>query len=277
MKKISGFIVLALFISLSVNTWAAEKMKEATVEYSADMVMEAAQVATTGKIFHALGGKDRMEMTAQGMTSVIITRMDKKIAWMLMPAQNMYMEMSLEESAKKTGGANVSDCDMDFSSQGDETVNGVKATKNKISASCPDNTKYDGTMWITKDNIVVKMDAVTEVDGKKTQVKMDLNNLNIGKQDASLFEVPEGYQKFSMGNITSMFKSAQQEAAKAQEQEAKEQAARDAEEKSSSSEVGMDGTPSASAVSSESGDEASGESDNKVKGTINKLKGIFGR
>lgn len=299
MKKIFNFIVFVVILSLTTSAFAAEKMKQSTVEYSADMVMTSGQISSTGKIYHALGGKDRMEMNAQGTTAITITRTDKKVAWVLMPAQNMYMEMSLEESAKKSGKTNVSDCDMDLSSLGDETVNGVRATKNKVSGSCPDNTKYDGTMWITKDGIMVKMESVATVDGQQANVNMDLKNLKIGPQEASLFEVPAGYQKFDMGGISSMFKNAQEQAAKAQEQamkeqerEEKERAAREAEEKASSTgrAYTAQGRSYTASGSSQTSSNAVDKVDNavdqvnkpidttdKVKGTINKLKGIFGK
>jgi len=295
MKKILNFIVFVTAVLVSLSAFAAEKMKEATVEYSADMVIDSGQGTFNSKTYHALGGKDRQEMNVQGTTSIIITRQDKKVAWTLMPAQKTFMEMSLEESAQKSGSANVNDCDMDMSSQGDETVNGVKATKNKVSMTCPDNVKYDGTIWVTKEGIMVKMDAVTVVEGNQAHVKIDLKNLKIGTQDPGLFEVPAGYQKFNMSDISSMFKNAQEQAAKAQEQAAKEQAAKKDEEKAASdSSTGRAYTAQGRAYtasgSSETANNPVDKVDNtvdqvnkpidtteKVKGTINKLKGLFGK
>jgi hypothetical protein len=288
MKKILNFIVFVTVVSLSLSAFAAEKMKEATVEYSADMVMDSGQGTFNSKTYHALGGKDRQEMNVQGTTSIIITRQDKKVAWTLMPAQKTYMEMSLEESAQKSGSANVNDCDMDMSSQGDETVNGVKANKSKVSMTCPDNVKYDGTMWVTKEGIMVKMDAVTVVEGNQAHVKIDLKNLKIGTQDPGLFEIPAGYQKFDMGSITLMFKNAQEQAAKAQEQAAKEKAAKEEaeEESASDSSTGRAYTASGSSDAANPVDKVDNTVDQvnkpidtteKVKGTINKLKGLFGK
>lgn len=317
MKKIVNLIIYAAIISLSFSAWAAEKMKQPTVEYSADMVIESGGVSSTGKVYHGLGGKDRWEMNAQGAKAITISRTDKKVAWILMPEQKMYMEMGIEESAKNTQGTNVNDCEMDFSSLGDENVNGVKATKNRVSGSCPpDDVDYEGTMWITKDNIVVKMASVTTVDGKRTNITMDLKNLDIGKQDASLFEIPAGYQKFSMGNFSSMFNAAQSQASQAQEQAAREQAARDQEtgDEPDTYYTGRDYTgrayTSAASSSSQISDEADAyytgraytaassstgsnpiqgvgdaadktnetlDTTDKVKNTVDRLKGLFGR
>ncbi len=247
MKKVLKFIIFAALISLSINAWAGEKMKEPTVEYSADMIMESTQGTIKSKVYHALGGKERQEMSVGGSTQIIISRLDKKVGWVLMPDQKSYMEMGLDESKQKSG-ADVNDCDMNISPLGEETVNGVKATKNKVSMSCPDNTNYDGHMWVTKDGIMVRMDAVAGQGSKQTNLKIDLLNLKIGKQDPGLFEIPAGYRKFGLGGFSSMFKAPQ----KSKKEEAGEQ-----EDQSA-------------------GEEAEGE-DEGVMGTVNKLKGLFGK
>jgi outer membrane lipoprotein-sorting protein len=276
MKKILSFIILALAMSIGINTWAAEKMKEPTVEYSADMIMASDQGSTNSKIFYALGGKMRWEMNAQGQNMIMITRQDKKVAWTLMPEQNMYMEMNLTQASKKTGN-NVNECDMDMSSQGSETVNGVSANKYKVAMSCPNEAKYDGTMWVTKEGIMVKMDAVAGQGSDKGHIKIDLMNLKIGSQDASLFEVPDGYQKFAMGDISSMVKSqmeaakAQAEAQKAQAEADKARAEADKEANKNNVDTQRDGTPSSKTKS-----DGTSKTD-KVLDTVGKIKGIFGR
>jgi len=276
MTKILKIITLTASMFLCVNAGAAEKMKQPTVEYSADMVMGNEQGSSTGKIYYALGGKSRTEFNTQGTTAITILRQDKKVAWVLMPAQKTYMEMGIDESKENTG-QDFNDCDVDYSSLGEDTVNGIKATKNKTSVTCPDNVKYDGTMWISKDNIAVKMDTVAVVDGNQVNMKYELKNLDIGKQDPSLFEIPEGYQKFSMSNMSGMFKAAQDQAAKSQaSREYKE-----AEEEEADEPVSSENTDAANPV--DSADKAADKTNEtidtgeKVKGTINRLKGIFGK
>ena len=289
MKKILYFIFFAAIFCLSVNAWASEKMKEATVEYSADRAMESQQVSINGKVYHALGGKERQEMTVQGTTQIMITRMDKKVIWSLMPAQKTYMEMSLEASTQQTGTTDVNNCDMNFNSLGDETVNGVKATNNKVSMSCPDNSNFNGNIWITKEGIMVKMDAVGGQGSTQERVKIDLKNLKIAKQDPSLFEIPAGYQKFNMGDISSMMKSAQDEAAKAQVEADKAQAEADKKARAEATDdtgraytaQGRDYTakPGALETVDEKTDDTNKALDetDKVKDTVNRLKGLFGR
>jgi hypothetical protein len=59
---------------------------------------------------------------------------------------------------------------------------------------------------MTKDNIMMKLDVIAVDKGKKDRMKMELDNLKIGKQDPALFEVPSGYSKMdmSMGGMGKM-------------------------------------------------------------------------
>ena len=70
----------------------------------------------------------------------------------------------------------------------------------------PNGAKMGGFWWMTKDNIMMKMDVISIEKGKKDRMKMELDNLKIGKQDASLFEVPSNYSKMdmSMGGMGKM-------------------------------------------------------------------------
>jgi len=273
MKKALNIIIIAVVLLLCVNTWAAEKMKLPTVEYSADMIMGSDQGSSSGRIFYALGGKSRTEFDTQGTTAITILRQDKKVAWVLMPEQNTYMEMGIDES-KENAGADFSDCEADFSSLGKETVNGIKATKNKTSVTCPDNVKYDGTMWISEDNIVVKMDTVVVAEGNRVNMKYELKNLKIGKQDASLFEIPAGYQKFSMGNFSSMFKGAQDRASQAGAQAVEEDDEYDDYESSEPQEE-VDPLNEVDSAADKANDTM--DTTDKVKDTINRFKGLFGK
>ena len=55
-----------------------------------------------------------------------------------------------------------------------------------------------GFMWMSKENIMVKMDAVSIEKGEKNRFKTELTNIKIGKQDPALFEIPPGFEKMDM-------------------------------------------------------------------------------
>jgi outer membrane lipoprotein-sorting protein len=195
--------VMAL-LALSVHSPALEKMKGAEEEYSADVVMEVENNLMNYKVYYAPGGKQRQDMSYQGNQQIMILRQDKKVSWMLMPEQKMYMETDLKQPTQDNMTRDMSDCEVDATASGRESINGVNATKSKISMSCPNNIGYEGYMWVTKEGIMVKMDATAKYDGKKSHFKTELKNLKIAKQEPSLFEIPAGYKKFSMPGLGGM-------------------------------------------------------------------------
>jgi hypothetical protein len=168
-----------------------------TVEYSADRVMQMEAGTIEGKVYSSKG-KERMETSMKGMTSVMILRTDKKEGYMLMPAQKMYMQMDFAK-AQAQSGAQTADSNVEITEVGTETIEGQSTTKYKMIMK---DGSAGGFLWITKDGIVMKMDGVVKNGNDKSRITMTLKNLKIGSQDAALFEVPAGYTKLpSMGNM----------------------------------------------------------------------------
>ena len=166
------------------------------VEYSADSVLETAEVSMKGHVNYTPTRERReMVMGSGGDKMIMITRHDKKVAWTLMPSEKMYMEASIAQAKSKE---DLSSYKIEQTVIGPETVNGVSTTKSKIIMTGPKGEKMGGFMWTTKENIVVKMDAIAIDKKQKHRYKTELTNLKIGKQDPKLFEVPAGYQKMSI-------------------------------------------------------------------------------
>lgn len=258
-------IVLCL-LHLAVSGNAAQ-MPVAKVEYSADSKIEANGMIMNGKVYHGRD-KDRMEMNVGGSSTVMIVRTDKQIAWMLMPEQKTFMEMSLEESQKKS--SDMTQCVVEQKAAGTETINGVKANKSAVSLSCPDNKGYRGGMWVTKDGIMVKMDVTSTDGGENVRVVNELSNLKLGQQPAKLFEVPPGYQPMNIGGlfggIGAAMKSAQDDAVRQQKASEEQEKAADLEREKERERQKAD------ALRSDSASKSTGED---VVDTINKVKGFL--
>jgi hypothetical protein len=173
-------------------------IEPARVEYSADYTMETAESVIKGKIYQT-PNKERRDMDAGGHQMVMILRRDKKLAWNLMPSERMYTEISLSDP--QVSKDDLSNFDVEATEIGPDTVNGVKTTKSKIimKEKKPNGTKMGGFWWVTRDNIVMKLDVIAVDKGEKMRMKMELDNLKIGKQDPALFEIPPGYNKMDMG------------------------------------------------------------------------------
>jgi len=158
-----------------------------------------------GKMYQS-GEKSRQEVSMGGMQQTIINRRDKKVVWMIMPAQKTYMEFNADDPkmGKKEDFQNFwKSHDAKLEKIGKEDVNGVETTHSKvtIASATPDGHAFSGEVWLTKDNIPMRMKTSPSSGG---EVVMELSNLKVGKQDPSLFEVPEGYNKMQMPDLSGM-------------------------------------------------------------------------
>ncbi len=200
MTKLKGIVfALAVAIIFAVTAWTADKtFQEPDVEYSADEHMETEEISMQAKVYHA-PGKERREQDMSGMQQIMIMRRDKGVVWILMPEQKMYMEMKMGQGKKDA--ADIKDYTIEYTVVGEDVVNGINTTKNKVIMTDKKGNKFGGFMWVSMEGIMVKMDTVSKVEGAKMRVKMERKNLKIQKQDSQLFEIPSGYNKMSMPGI----------------------------------------------------------------------------
>lgn len=188
----TNILFAALLIGFSAMTLATEGSK---AEYSADTIMETAQGKMKGHIYSA-PGKERREMNQSGQKMITIMRQDKKVVWMLMPDQKMYMESPIDTRRQPE---NLNGYKIEQTPMGTETINGVSTTKGKVIMTDSKGAKMGGFMWTTAEGIVVKTDVIAMDKGSKMRMKMDLTNLKVGHQDPALFEIPADYTRMDMG------------------------------------------------------------------------------
>ena len=196
MNKVK-FIFIATLLAFAGIAHAATPPKP-QVEYSADSVLETADAKMQGHVNYTPARERReMVMGRGGEKIFMIMREDKKVAWTLMPADKMYIETNINQANSSTS-PDASKYKMEHTVIGPDTINGISTTKSKVVMTGPKGEKMDGFMWLSKDNIMVKIDATASDKNKKTRFMTELSNLKIGKQDAKLFEIPAGYEKMSM-------------------------------------------------------------------------------
>ena len=188
MKK-TIFYMVALF----GLTGMAQAMEMPKVSYSGFQTMESAEGSVSGKV-NVTPMMERREMDMGGEQNIMIIRRDKKVVWMLMPSQQMYMESKLGDRPDDVNSYTINE----IKSMGTEEVNGISCEKSKVVMTGKDGAKMGGFWWMSKDNIVIKMDMIAKDKGGKTRMKQELTQLKIGKQKSSLFEIPSGYSKMDM-------------------------------------------------------------------------------
>jgi outer membrane lipoprotein-sorting protein len=174
----------------------------AAAQFSADFVQKIGGRSTTGKVY-VQGDKIRREATRGAEQTIVISRMDKRIVWMLHPAQKSYMEMSFEKNRpyilndpkwqqelKKLGT---------LTRDGQETVNGYPCDKYVLVY----RDKAMGTQyqWISKK---LKFPIKIETKGSRFPMVIEYKNIKERRLADSLFEVPAGYKKMSMQQMPGM-------------------------------------------------------------------------
>jgi hypothetical protein len=139
----------------------------------------------SGKIFVA-GDRTRMDLAE----STIITRLDKKAVYILLPTK-MYMEQALGPEYAASVGEKLPG-EISREQVGEEEVGGRRAGKFKVTYVL-DGKEDVVFQWIDdKLGVPVKM---TSPDGSWS---LEYTNVKPGPQPGELFEVPEDYSKFNM-------------------------------------------------------------------------------
>ena len=168
------------------------------VEFSADTISTfQGDKQLKGKLFFKTD-RFRMEMKPRNdMSMIIITRLDKKVAWNLMPETKMYMEIPFDMKNKPKIDEKY-EGEIERKEVGRETIDGHPTIKYLITYKV-DNDKHQVYQWLASD---IKMPVkTTAVDGSWSQ---ELKNIKMGAQSDSLFELPAGYQKMQMPQLPMM-------------------------------------------------------------------------
>ncbi len=156
------------------------------VDFSADVVTTQSGKTFSARVFVS-GEKSRMEAPE----SISISRVDKKVVWILMPGQKMYMEQPFDPK-KMTTAAEKVEGELERTPLGKDTVDGKTADKYKVTYEI-DGTKNEMLQWMeTGSSLPLKSAAL---DGSWS---VEYRNIKTGPQPDSLFEVPSDYKKFSM-------------------------------------------------------------------------------
>ena len=189
MKRYFGvlFILTACFISVNAFTGALQQMPE----FSADVVMQSQGQEIQSKTYIS---KDKIRTETRGQ--IMIIRKDLNVMWIVMSEQGMYMENPIDLNAMVRDSQTMPG-EIERVPMGKENIDGQAADKFKITY---DAGKGPVTMfqWVGDKQIPVKMQSE---DGSWS---VDYKNIQIGPQPASLFEVPEGYQKMQMPNMSEL-------------------------------------------------------------------------
>jgi hypothetical protein len=191
-KKTLFYYLLFALLLPAMTAFAAGKQPE----FSATLMINEGGVKTDARM-HYSKDKQRMEMQDEslGGKSVVITRLDRKLIWVLLPAQKMYMETPISQQKSNPLGLDP-DSITKRERIGKETLDGHPCVKEKVTTKEADGSTESMYYWEATDlGWPIKAEAI---DGSWSYT---YKAIKTGRQDPSLFEVPKGYTKMDTSRL----------------------------------------------------------------------------
>jgi hypothetical protein len=161
------------------------------LQFSADVVNTSREGTMRGRAY-VTDNAARIDMPGVGAS---ITRMDQKRVIVLMEGERMYMEQPFDIRAASYVGDRV-DGEVSRVLLGSESIDGRPAKKYMISAES-NGVQAKIYQWIDDATLIPL--RTDDADGNWS---VEYKNLKTGPQDPRLFEIPAGYRKFTMPNMS---------------------------------------------------------------------------
>jgi hypothetical protein len=190
MRLRSYMTVLLLAVAAPIVAEApAETLGNARVGFNAERVLILNGKSYIGKMWH-MPGEQRHEQALPALKAAFILRADSAVADAILPKLHTVVEFTLPKELSLLG-----DPDLLRDPIGQGVVNGIPTTKYAIDAEIPAGHAV-GSLWLSEDGIPMECDAKVEASkGKVSTIHWELRHLEIGTQDATLFEIPRGYAR----------------------------------------------------------------------------------
>jgi hypothetical protein len=189
-SKMLLMLVLA-FAALPAGRARAALLGDAAVSYTADSTVTVNGRSYAGTVFH-IPGRDRHEAEIQGIAEVVILDGTAMRGWLVLPRLASYVEFTFPQLM-----AEFSTQTLLHAPVSRETVNGVHTTKYRIDHAAADGLHAQGFAWVSADGVLMRLDgSVAQPGGNRpTAIRLELDNLRLGRQDRALFELPPGLMK----------------------------------------------------------------------------------
>ena len=187
------FLILFAGSLLVTGTSFAEELSflKPTTEYSGTRLIETSEGDMKQQVYWT-EDKVRTETDIGGMAVTNIVREDLGVMWVLNSMIGQCIEQTIESAEAQTqlGNGSLGGDSVEYEELGQEEIDGRVTTKYRVNASDPDGSTYESLMWVTAENILVRMEVEPDADSSAGHFVMSLTDLELGPQPASLFESP---------------------------------------------------------------------------------------
>lgn len=182
---ISSFI--GILLSLVALLLTGEVL---AAEFSAQVVTRFQGEETRGKVY-VKGNRIRQEFPSGGGTKIIIYNADTKLAWMVMPERQMYLEMPITEEITRSLMHAAKD-QAQMKPLGSETVNGYSTNKYETAFRL-NGGELRHHIWIAK-----RLGLIIKVDSLDKTFSREYREIKEGEVPEALFAPPADYQKMRL-------------------------------------------------------------------------------
>ena len=177
----------------------AETLGDPQVGFTAERLLVFDGQSYVGRMWN-MPGEQRHEQELPALKPVFILRANSSIGDVLLPQLHTVVEFDLPKALAVLGQPNLLGRPI-----GLETVNGIATTKYAVDRTIPDG-HLSGTLWLSSDGIPMRCEgSYTSRKGKVSTVRWELRHVQVGDQDAKLFEVPTGYSKLPPEAAATLF------------------------------------------------------------------------
>jgi hypothetical protein len=192
---------------------AAPNLLDLKVDYTADSVIGSGTDARSGRLWRTPVAL-RHELNDGSQAQTVIVRLDRNMAWMLMPAVRLVLGTNLDGLTQISGASAVLGAADKLKpvSVGAETIDGRRTTKYRVRMDDPTAGQFDGFVWSTAEGIILKVDGAGEQNGRRGTVRLAFRNVHVGPLDMTLFEPPAGYRQVTVSpaQVATMLKAMEQ-------------------------------------------------------------------
>jgi hypothetical protein len=193
----------AIALTLVLGLWglpAVANVLDLRTEYSAASTIQTPKGPQYGRVWRTPSAL-RHEMTNDARGHTVIARLDRKVAWLLLPEQKLAIELGLENfglPAELLTGAGLKQTPV-----GQETIAGQRTTKVLVERApgANGNGSFSGHVWTTAQGIIMKIVGSGANQGRSGNVNISFSDVRIGQQDPALFELPPGYRRLALVGV----------------------------------------------------------------------------
>lgn len=184
-------LVSLLLPSAALAVERAIDLLDVPVSYTADFYVSSAKGTYRGTLWHA-PGRERRDFDTDGGGQTLLLRRDTDAAYLMKPSAKWYVGLGFRAVGALAGGIDA--LSVDRRRVGEESVGAIRATRYKVAAAGPKNSRFDGDAWFSREGILVRArGTVTDGQGRSQPVETGLSRLKVGKVDERMFELPSGY------------------------------------------------------------------------------------